>query len=218
MPCDPRGPDGDPQAVASRPRSRKRRRCAPPRRGGRYRPAGPPSPETKRSALASQFPQSAADGVLRARADLTAARTKERFFASQATSWWPIWPLGAPRPSDPLAARNPEHCANAANSWIPADGRSWTRTRALFLIRKTSCRLQSPNSQIIPANGGHGARGRRLETTGGDKLVAPSWPHGHNSRPRLRVTRKRTSHRRYGHARTLRRRAAASLPGWRRPP
>jgi hypothetical protein len=44
MPCEPRGPDGDPQAVASRPRSRKRRRCAPPRRGGRYRPAGHQTP------------------------------------------------------------------------------------------------------------------------------------------------------------------------------
>ena len=40
----PRGPDGDRRAAASRPRSRSRRR-SPPTRGGRSRPAGPPTAE-----------------------------------------------------------------------------------------------------------------------------------------------------------------------------
>ena len=43
-PHRPRGPDGDRQAVASRPRSRSRRRCAP-ARGGRCRHAGPRAAE-----------------------------------------------------------------------------------------------------------------------------------------------------------------------------
>ena len=42
------------------------------------------------SALAGQFPQHAADGVPGARAHLTAARTKERFSASQVTARGPI--------------------------------------------------------------------------------------------------------------------------------
>ena len=68
-----------------------------------------------------------------------------------------------------------------------------------------------PNSKIIPANRRDGAGGRGLERTGGDNLVAPSWPHGASSRAGRRVGRKRTSRRRYGQARTLERRAAARL-------
>jgi hypothetical protein len=44
----------------------------------------------ERSALAGQFAQYAADGVLGARADALAARTKERFFASEVTAGGPI--------------------------------------------------------------------------------------------------------------------------------
>jgi hypothetical protein len=62
-----------------------------------------------------------------------------------------------------------------------------------------------PNPQIIPANCRDGAGGRGLEGTGGDKLVAPWWPHGRHSRAWCGVARKRSSCRRYGQARTLRR-------------
>ena len=44
-------------------------------------PSGPPGPEASVLALAGQFAQYAADGVLGARAHLTAARNEERFFA-----------------------------------------------------------------------------------------------------------------------------------------
>ena len=48
----------------------------------------PPRRTFQRSPASS--PQDAADGVLGARADLTAARTKERFSASQVTARGPI--------------------------------------------------------------------------------------------------------------------------------
>ncbi len=73
-PC-PRGPDRDRQAVASRPRSRSRRRSP---EMGDVAPRGT-NRRGERSALASQFPQHAANGVPGARGHLTAARTKERF-------------------------------------------------------------------------------------------------------------------------------------------
>ena len=89
---------------ASRPRSRSRRRSAP-ARDGRSRPAGPSTAEANVPALARQLAQYAADGVLGARAGLTAARNEERFFASQVTAGGPIWPLGAPRVA--LSKRQP---------------------------------------------------------------------------------------------------------------
>ena len=105
----------------------------------------------------------------------------------------------------------PDYCANAANSWIPASGRSRTRTWDLSLIRKTFCPSSPPNSHLIPANGRDGRRRNGTGGTGGYNLVAPSWPHGRNSRAARRKARKRTSRRRHGQARTLRRRAAARL-------
>ena len=123
------------------------------------------------------------------------------------------WPHMAPwntRPRRSSSSQIPENCANAANSWIPANGRSRTRTWDLFLIRKTFCRLQSPQLALNPCKACNSAGGRGLERTGGYKLVAPSWPHGRDSRAGRRMTRKRTSCRRYGQARTLRRRAAAA--------
>ena len=131
------------------PWTRGRRRSAP-ARGGRSRPAGPPTAEANVPALAGQFPQYAADGVLGARADLTAARNQERFFASQVTAGGPIWPHGTPRPCRPSSSQIPENCVNAANSWIPASGRSRTRTWDLFLIRKTFCPLQSSQLALNP--------------------------------------------------------------------
>ena len=74
------------------------------------------------------------------------------------------------------------------------------------------------DSHLIPANRHDGAGGRGLEGTGGDKLVAPSWPHDRGSRAGRRMTRKPTSCRRYGQTRTLRRPAAAPLRASRRPP
>ena len=105
----------------------------------------------------------------------------------------------------------PENCANAANSWIPASGRSRTRSWDLFLIRKTFCPLQSSQLELNPANMRNSAHGRRLETTGRYNLIAPSWLHDRSPRARRRMARKRTSRRRYGQARTLGRRAAAGL-------
>jgi len=64
------------------------------------------------------------------------------------------------------------------------------------------------DSHLIPANRANGAGGSGLEGTGRYKLVAPSWPHGRSSRARRRLTRQRASRRRYGQARTLRRRVA----------
>ena len=117
-----------------------------------------------------------------------------------------MWPHGTPGPCRPSSSQIPENWVNAANSWIPADGRSRTRTWGLFLIRKSFFAASPPKSQIIPGNRCDGASGRGLEGTGGDKLVAPSWPHDRGSRARCRMTWKRTSRRRYGQTRTLRRR------------
>ena len=86
-------PGADHMAIAkpsaSPPRSRSRRR-SPPTRGGRSRPAGPSTAEANVPARAGELAQYAADGVPRARSHLTAARTKERFFASQVTARGPI--------------------------------------------------------------------------------------------------------------------------------
>ena len=86
-------PGADHMAIAkpssSPPRSRSRRR-SPPTRGGRSRPAGPSAAEANVPARAGELAQYAADGVPRARSHLTAARTKERFFASQVTARGPI--------------------------------------------------------------------------------------------------------------------------------
>ena len=105
-PYRPRGPDGDRQAVASRPRSRSRRRSAP-ARDGRCRPAGPPTAEANVPALAGQFPQYAADGVLGARAHLTAARNQGALFRLTGNRRWPhCGPMEHPDRADPPAARS----------------------------------------------------------------------------------------------------------------
>ena len=153
-------------------RSRSRRRSTP-ARGGRCRPTGPPTAETNVPALTGQFPQHAADGVLGARGHLTAARTRERFFASQVTAGGPIWPRGTPRPCRSSSSQIPENCVNAAISWIPASGRSRTRTWDLFLIRKTICPLQSSQLALNPCKP---TRRRRRKGTGGDWRGQPGGP------------------------------------------
>ena len=75
-----------------------------------------------------------------------------------------------------------------------------------------------PNLQLIPANRGNSAGGRRLEGTGRYKLVAPSWPHGRGSRATRRMTWERTSRRRCGQTRTRLRRARCAPAGSRRRP
>ena len=208
MPCYPRGPDGDRHAVASRPRSRSRRRSTR-ARGGRCRPAGPPTAE-------ANVPRSSASSLSTRRmafwesgAEALAARTQERFFASQVTAGGPIWPRGAPRPHRSSSSQIPENCVNAANSWIPRVGDPGLEPGTSSLSGKPLVASSRPNSNLIPANTCNRAHGRRLETTGRYNLVAPSWPHDRSSRVSRRVAGKRTSCRRYGQARTLRRRAAA---------
>ena len=134
---------------ASRPRSRSRRRSAP-ARDGRSRPTGPSTAEANVPALAGQFAQYAADSVLGARAHLTAARNQERFFASQVTEGGPIWPHGTPGPCRSSSSPNPRPLIKCRQFRDSNDGRSWTRTRDLFLIRKTWCPLQSPQIAINP--------------------------------------------------------------------
>ena len=78
----------------------------------------------------------------------------------------PLWPHGTPRPCRSSSSQILENCADAANSWIPADGRSRTRTWDLFLIRR-SCVSPPvvPTRSLIPA---HRASRRVREGTGED--------------------------------------------------
>ena len=48
----------------------------------------------------------------------------------------PIWPHGPPRLPRPFSSQKPDTRANAGSSWIPASGRSRTRTWDLFLSEK----------------------------------------------------------------------------------
>ena len=90
------------------------------------------------------------------------------------------WPHVAPwnTPTVPILRQpEPENRANAANSWIPASGRSRTRTWDLFLIRKTFCPLQSPQLALNPCKP---PRRRQPKGTGedwrgqaGGPIVAP---------------------------------------------
>ena len=94
---------------------------------------------------------------------------------------WPhCGPVEHPDHADPSSSQILENCVNAANSWIPASGRSRTRTWDLFLIRKTFCPLQSPQLALNPCKP---LRRRRRKRTGGDwtgqaggPIVAPRPP------------------------------------------
>ena len=134
----------------------------------------------ERSALAGQFPQYAANGVPGARAHLTAARTKERFFASQVTAGGPIvapWNT----PTVPILQQpDPRKLRKCSEFLDSGDGRSRTRTWDLFLIRNTFCPLQSPQLALNPCKP---LRRRRRKGTGGDwagqaggPIVAPRPP------------------------------------------
>jgi hypothetical protein len=79
----------------------------------------------------------------------------------------PCGPMEQPNSPNRQATQIPVNCANAANFWIPASGRSRTRTWDLFLIRKTFCRLQSPQLTLNPCKP---CQRRRRKTTGDD------WP------------------------------------------
>ena len=103
----------------------------PPRRTFQRSPAS--SLSTRRTAFSKPAPP-------------VTARNQERFFASQVTARGPIWPHGTPRPCRSSSSQIPENWANAANSWIPADGRSRTRTWDLFLIREKRCRAAAANA------------------------------------------------------------------------
>jgi hypothetical protein len=126
-------------------------------------------------------------------------------------------PLEHPNRADPPAAQIPDHCAHAGNSGTPMMGDPGLEPGTSSLSGKPFVASSPLDSHLIPANRCDGASGRGLEGTGGDKLVAPSWPHGRNSRAQCRMTRKPTSRRRYGQTRTLRRRARCAPAGSRRP-
>jgi hypothetical protein len=72
------GPAGDHQAVPYRPRARSRRRCAR-RQDYRYRPTGPPSPETSVPRSAASFLSPPWTAFSESGADAPPARTQERF-------------------------------------------------------------------------------------------------------------------------------------------
>ena len=99
----------------------------------------------------------------------------------------------------------------AQNPWKQGVGDPGLEPGTSSLSGKPFVPSSPPNSHLNPANRSDRGGGRGLEGTGRYKLVAPSWPHGRASRADCRMTRKRTSRRRYGQARTLRRRAAARL-------
>ena len=101
-----------------------------------------------------------------------------------------------------------EKCLCAGKSRVGDPGLEPGTSSLSEKLRVASSRA---NSNIIPANACNSIPGRRLETTGRYNLMAPSWPHDRSSGVRRRVARKRTSCRRYGQARMLRRRAAARL-------
>ena len=211
MPWRARGPDGDRQAVVSRPRSRSRRRCAP-ARGGRCRRAGPTNRRGERSSLAGRFPQDAVDGVLSAGADLTAgARTQERFSHHRQRAGGPIVaPWNTPtvptlQQPDPRKLRQMQRISGFRRVGDPG-----LEPGTSSLSGKPDVPSSPLDSHLIPANRRDGAGGRGLEGTGEDKLVAPSWPHDCRSKAWCRMTRKRTSNRRYGQARTLRRPPASA--------
>jgi len=69
--------------------------------------------------------------------------------------------------------QKPDTRANAGSSWIPASGRSRTRTWDLFLIRNDFCRLQSPRFALNPCKP---AQRRRREGTGEDWRVQGGGP------------------------------------------
>ena len=176
-------PGADHMAIAkpssSPPRSRSRRR-SPPTRGGRSRPAGPSTAEANVPARASELAQYAADGVPRARSHLTAARTKERFFASQVTARGPIVaPWNTPtvptlQQPDP---RKLLKCSEFLDSgeWAIQDSNLGPLPYQENLLSPPV-----PPSHLIPANLRDGASGRGLERTGrgqpGGPVVAPRPP------------------------------------------
>ena len=87
---------------------------------------------------------------------------------------WPhCGPMEHPDRADPSSSQIPENCANAANFWIPASGRSRTRTWDLFLIRKTFCPPQSPQLALNPCKP---PRRRQRKGTAGDWTGQPGGP------------------------------------------
>ena len=122
------------------PGTRGRRQLRP-ARGGRSRPAGPPAP--RRTFRARRpVPQYVADPVLGVRRRRAGGAKPGALFRLTSNRRWPhMAPWNTPTVP---TLRHPDsrNCVNAANSWIPASGRS--RTRTCFLIRKTFCPLQSP--------------------------------------------------------------------------
>ena len=141
MPCRARGPNGDRQTVASRPRSQPTPPYA--RRDGRCRPAAPPTAAAKVPALAGQVPSAHRGRRSRTPRNAVTARSQERFFASQVTARGPIWPHGTPRPCRSSNRLNPRELVKCREFRNSNHGRSRTRTWDLFLIRKTFCHLQS---------------------------------------------------------------------------
>ena len=211
MPCRPRGPDGDRRAAASRPRSRSRRRSAP-TRGGRCRPTGPPTTEANIPALAGQFASVRGRRRPRSPHPPDSGANQGALFRLTGNRRWPhMAPWNTPTVP---TLRQPDPRKLLQMQRIPGFrpvGDPGLEPGTSSLSGKPDVPSSPPNSHLIPANQEAGECWRGLKTTGRYKLVAPSWPHGSGSSAECRVTRKRTSCRRYGQARTLRRRPAARL-------
>jgi hypothetical protein len=121
-------------------------------------------------ALAGQFAQYAADGVPRARSHVPAARTKERFFASQVTAGGPIVAPWNTRPCRSPSSQILENCADAANSWFRWMGDPGLEPGTSSLSGIPFVPSSPLDSHLIPANRDDGAGGRGLEGT-------TWWPH-----------------------------------------
>ena len=176
-PCRPRGPDGDRQAVASRPRSRSRRRSAP-ARGGRCRPAGPPTAEANVPALAGQFASVRGGRRSRSPRPPDSGANQGALFASQVTAGGPIVaPWNTPtapilQQPDPRKLRK---CSEFLDSGEMGDPGLEPGTSSLS--GKPFVPSSRPNSHLIPANRRDGAQrkgtGEDWPLQAGGPIVAP---------------------------------------------
>ena len=116
----------------------------------------------------------ATNGVLAAHADLDAGAKPGALSRLPVIAGGPmVAPWTTQRARRSTHSRKPENRSNAGKSWIPASGRSRTRTWDLFLIRKTFCPLQSSQLELNPCK--H-VQQRARKTTGGDWSLQAGGP------------------------------------------
>ena len=167
-----RGPDGDPPS-RSRPGLDHVADPAYTCMSSSMSPPGPPTAKANAPRSPASSLRTRRTGSRQPAPTLERHESRERFFASQVRAGGPMWPHGAPTPRRSFSSQKPDNCPNAANSWIPANGRSRTRTWDLFLIRKTVCPLQSPQLALNPCKT---IRHRLRKGTGEDWRGQPGGP------------------------------------------